>query len=260
MPELIDSGDHGLGWPESYSEFLPILRQQWGVEGDIYLSRQLGGGKSGALVYSVDIATETFTGQAILKLDQAADSSWQERHEADLHQRAIEDAPEFAAKHLPRLLHSMHHGDQLATLSTIAGRGLEYAEPWMECSHDRQLEVIREVSSGLLEDWNPKYRLNAGMRMPQEILQSWLGYRLDPAQGGRIHAFLVESCRVPADTPAIICDGRWYPNPLAFAIGLPAIPETGPLARRRRALPLRFPWTQPSRGPSTDDQSELFLD
>ena len=124
MPELTDSGDRGLSWPESYAAILPILRRQWRVEGDIYLSRHLSGGKSGALVYSVDIETESFTGQAILKLDQAADPSWQEQHEADRHQRAIEDAPDFAAQHLPRLLHSVHHGDQIAVLSTIAGRGL----------------------------------------------------------------------------------------------------------------------------------------
>ncbi len=225
MPEVIDSGDRGLGWPESYAEILPILRRQWQVDGDIYLSRQLSGGKSGALVYSVDIATQSFTGQAILKLDQAADPSWQEQHEADLHQRAIEDAPGFAAQHLPRLLHCVHHGNQIALLSTIAGRGLEYAEQWIDCSYDRQLEVIREVSSGLLEEWNVNYRLNAGMFMPQEVLQSWLGYRLDPAQGGRIHGFLSDQCGIPVDAPAIIFEGRWYPNPLAFANGSTAIPE-----------------------------------
>jgi len=225
MPEQIESGDRGLGWPESYVAILPILLRQWRVDGDIYLSRQLGGGRSGALVYSVDIATESFTGQAILKLDRAPDPGWQERHEADLHQRAIEDAPDFAAKHLPRLLHSVHHSDQIAVLSTIAGRGLEYAAQWIECSYDRQLEVIRQVSSGLLKDWNADYHLNTGMCMPQDLLQSWLDYRLDPAQGGRIHAFLGEECGIPIDAPAIIFDGRWYPNPLVFADGSRASPE-----------------------------------
>ncbi|MEM7222399.1 MAG: hypothetical protein AAF495_05435 [Pseudomonadota bacterium] len=86
--------------------------------------------------------------------------------------------------------------------------------------------MVRAVSSGLLEDWNGDYRLNAGMRMPQELLRSWLGYRLDPAKGGRIHAFLHEANGIAADTPAIIYDGRWYPNPLAFADGLHPIPMT----------------------------------
>ena len=233
MPEPIDSGERGLSWPDSYAEILPILRRQWRVDGEIYLGRHLSGGKSGALVYAVDISTSSFAGQAILKLDLATDSGGQERHEAALHERAIEDAPDFAAQHLPRLLHSAHHGDQLAVLSTIAGRGLEYAEPWVDCAHHRQLEVVRAVSSGLLEDWNAEYRLNAGMRMPQELLHSWLGYRLDPDQGGRIHAFLAEECGIPADTPAVICDGHWYPNPLAFAAGVQPIPER---ARLRGAL------------------------
>lgn len=225
MDELTNSGHRGLDWPADYAEILPVLLSVWGIDGEIYLSRKLSGGKSGALVYSADLATKDFTGQAILKLDKASDSGDQERHEAALHERAVKDAPDFAAKHLPQLLHSTHHGDQIAILSTIAGRGLEYAEPWIDCSHDRQLNVIRKVSRGLLEDWNADYRLGAGMRMPQELLQSWLGYRLDPAQGGRLHSFFGEECSIAPDTPSITFDGHWYPNPLAFAEGTVEIPD-----------------------------------
>ena len=215
----------GLDWPQAYRDILPVIREKWGVEDSIYLNRQLSGGKSGALVYSADISSETFTGQAILKLDSAADPESLEEHEALLHQQAFEDAPEFAEKHLPRLLHSLHHGDQVALLSNIAGRGLEYAEPWVDCSHDRQLEVVSQFSLGLLEDWNADYKLKKGMQMPYELLQSWLAHRIDPQRGGRIHAFLSDECNVSPESPAILIDGHWYPNPLVFALGSELIPE-----------------------------------
>lgn len=217
--------NEGLAWPTAYQDLLPVLRAEWGLGEPFYLNRVLSGGRSGALVYAVDVSLPSFTGQAILKLDQVADSEHQQELESALHAAAISDAPDFAEKHLPRLLHSAHHGHQLAVLSTIAGRGLEYAEPWVDCSHHRQLDVVRAVSRGLLEDWNADYRLSRGMRTPQDLLQSWLDYRLDPARGGRIHGFLDESCQVPSHTPTIICDGHWYPNPLAFADGLQPVPE-----------------------------------
>lgn len=225
---MSDKGDGtplGLKWPDAYADLLPVVRQDWGVEGNIFLTRQLGGGKSGALVFFVDISTKDFNGQAILKLDRAFDPSDQERHEAALHARAIEDAPDFAAAHLSRLLHSAHHGSQIAVLSAIAGRGLEYVEPWVDCAYDRKLESIRKVSTDLLEKWNADYRLSPDLKMPQELLRSWLGYRKDPLEGGRIHGFLTDDCGISPDVRAITHDGHWYPNPLAFMEAASGVPK-----------------------------------
>ena len=215
----------GLPWPDAYRDILPAMREQWGVSEEIYLSRQLSGGKSGALVYSADVNSSQFTGLAILKLDQASDSAGKEEHEADLHRQAIVDAPDYAEQHLPKLIHSLHHGDQLALLSTIAGRGLEYAEPWSDCSFERQLAVVRCMSKGLLEEWNQDYTLTSGIHMPQRLISDWLGYRIDPAMGGRIHDFLQEKCGISPDEPSVIFEGHWYPNPLAFALGHGEFPE-----------------------------------
>lgn len=225
MNDRPDVAHLGLRWPEAYADVLPLLRREWGVEDKIYLTRQLGGGRSGALVFFVDISTKEFAGQAILKLDHASDPGDTEEHEAALHHRAIADAPRFAAKHLPKLLYAAHTSSQVAILSTIAGRGLEYVEPWIECSYDRKLESIRKVSAALLNDWNSDYSLSSDLKMPQELLRSWLDYRLDPAEGGRIHSFLGEECRIPTETPSIICDGHWYPNPIAFADSLGDTPK-----------------------------------
>ena len=217
--------DHGLPWPESYRGILPEIHGKWGIDGEILLSRQLSGGKSGALVFAADIESAGFTGQAILKLDSAGDSAHQEALEASLHRQAIDDAPEFAGRHLPKIINALHAGDQFALLSTIAGRGLEYAEPWPACAYDQQLSIIGRLSRELLEDWNHDYRLNSGMRMPHQLVQAWLGHRMIPEQGGRIHSFLADLCKLSPDEPSITFEGHWYPNPLAFACAVRELPE-----------------------------------
>lgn len=217
--------DHGLPWPDSYRAILPEIHSQWGIHGEILLSRQLSGGKSGALVFAADIESAKFTGQTILKLDSAGDSAQQEALETSLHRQAIEDAPDFANNHLPKLINAIHSGDQFALLSTIAGRGLEYAEPWPNCAYDQQLSIISRMSRDLLEEWNHDYQLNSGMRMPHHLLQAWLGHRMIPEEGGRIHSFLSDACKLSPDEPSITFEGHWYPNPLAFACAVRELPE-----------------------------------
>ncbi|MEO1090258.1 MAG: hypothetical protein AAFX81_06480 [Pseudomonadota bacterium] len=217
--------DLGLPWPDTFGELLPVIREQWGVGDHLYLIRKLSGGRSGALVYAADIESAQFTGQAILKLDFAPDSAGQEAHEAGLHHRAMTDAPTFAAKHLPRLVHTLHHKQQIAVLSTIAGRGLQYAKPWINCTFDQQIGTARELSRALLEEWNDDYRRQKGMGEPRQLLKSWLGYRLDPQQGGRIHRFLAERCALTPDVPSVTFEGQWYPNPVTFASDEQEVPE-----------------------------------
>lgn len=224
MPDPERESHLGIRWPDSYRELLPVVRQRWHLE-DIYLSRKLSGGKSGALVFAVDVSSPDFTGQAILKLDQATDPGGQEQHEADLHSQAIEDSPQFALGHLPRVLYSLSHRGNIAILSTIAGRGLEYAEPWIECAHDRQLEAIRNVSVGLLEGWNGDYHLQSGMLMPQALMESWIGRRLHPQTGGRIHSLLKDESGLAPDVPTFMFEGHWFPNPLAFSDGSIELPD-----------------------------------
>ncbi|MEM8630015.1 MAG: hypothetical protein AAGF74_02145 [Pseudomonadota bacterium] len=215
----------GMGWPDAFGSLLPVLRSQWDVGDELYLSRMLGNGRSGALVYAVDVSTQGFTGQAILKLEQVKDSKEQEKLEAALHAEAISDAPDYAKVHLPRLIHTLHHQDSIAILSTIAGRALEYSAPWHDLAFDRQLEVIRHVSTAILEDWNADYKLSSGLVTPQALLRSWLSYRIDPDSGGRIHSFIEDECGITPSTPSIFFNGHWYPNPLAFFDGHVETPE-----------------------------------
>lgn len=206
----------GLPWPEAYEELHSVILEHWEIDEDIYLSRQLSGGKSGAMVYLADVTSRDFSGQAILKLDRAPDSAWQEKSEADRHSLAVEAAPDYAETHLPKILHTLHHGESLAILSTIAERGLEYALPWSACDHERQVSIARQLSRSLLEDWNHKAKLAPGLQSPQTLLRGWLGYRLDPEQG-RLHSFVQDQCGLAAQEPTLSFEGQWYPNPLAFA-------------------------------------------
>ena len=119
MDEDSKHAHHGLPWPEAYGALRGLIGEQWGIGDDIYLIRQLSRGKSGALVYLADVTGKDFTGQAILKFDQAPDPAWQEKSEAVRHITAFEAAPDYAERHLPQILHSAHDGESLAILSTV---------------------------------------------------------------------------------------------------------------------------------------------
>lgn len=220
------------GWPSEFDALLPVLRERWGLKHDIYVTRILGGGRSGAMVLACDVASESYTGHAILKLDLMRNISAYDDTEGELHQRAVEDAPEFAARHLPRLIHSYFGVDHVAVLSTIASGGLQYVDPWIDCAFDTQLAVVRQLSSDLLESWNADYSLSNGLHDGPDLLKGWLGYRLDPAEGGRLHAFLAEEVGLDPDAPSFVFEGREFPNPLAFATRAAAVTE----ASRMRAI------------------------
>ncbi len=217
MAEPTDHPIDGLPWPQEYEGIYGLIKSQWGINGEIYLTRQLSGGKSGAFVYLADISCEGFAGQAILKLDRAPDPASQEKSEAERHMLAYEANPAFAEQHLPKVLHTAHGGQSIAILSTIAGRGLEFAAPWQQCGHETQERAVKVLSRSLLEDWNGEAKLAPGLYPPQRLLRSWLDYRLDPEQG-RLWGFLEKSCGLNPEEPSFSCEGRWYPNPLAFAV------------------------------------------
>jgi len=213
----------GLPWPKQYKALLSLIRKEWGLVDALYLNRMLGGGRSGALVFATDVTCRGFKGQAILKLDTANPSDWSEAEEFESHRIAVEAAPEYAAEHLPRLVHATKKNDQIAILSTIAGRGLEYATPWAESPYTQQLEFGRRVSADLLEEWNADYTFAKGLLGPRELLEGWLGYRLDPEEG-RIGNFLTE-CGIEPNEPSFSFRGEWYPNPFAFAKRVLPLPK-----------------------------------
>ncbi|MES0885324.1 tetratricopeptide repeat protein [Roseibium sp. SCP14] len=205
-----------FSWPEAYAELLPLITEQWKVSGEIYIHQQLSAGKSGALVYIIDITCDTFSGQAILKLDSLPDPNWQEKTEIERHHEAFEAVQDFGSKHLARIVHSLQHDGKVAILSTVVAHGLQYSVPWNDCGFKLALNVLQRLSRSLFDDWNTDYQMAPGMHAPHEVLSGWLGYRLDP-KIGRLDQFLSETCGHDPQERCFSFEGHWYPNPLAFA-------------------------------------------
>jgi CheY-like chemotaxis protein len=206
-----------LLWPSEYGDLEAKVWSNWGIE-DLYFNRVLSG-KSGALVYAVDITARDYSGQAILKFSEVSNAAWGKKDEASRHNYAVEANPVFAERHLPAIVATLVRDQHMAVLSTIAARGLEYAMPWSHCHFDVQIEAARQVSSGLLEAWNTSYHFAEGVVRPADLMDSWLSYRLDPGRGGRLHDLLSAECGINPEVATFFYDGHWYPNPLAFAVG-----------------------------------------
>ncbi|MCP4315170.1 MAG: hypothetical protein GY789_03840 [Hyphomicrobiales bacterium] len=206
-----------IPWPEDYAVLEEKLLAELGGDSRIYIHRTISEGKSGACVMVADVISQKFTGQAILKLDRAVGSKSLEAMEFERHKHAIETAPDYAEQYLPKLVCAVQHENEVAALTTIAARGLEYAVAWAACSYGPQREMALRLSDDLLERWNANYSLDPEMLTPQDLLDSWLDYRIDRDRGGRIHDFLSTKCTLPPDTPAFAYDGHWFPNPLVFA-------------------------------------------
>lgn len=219
-PAATARGVFELEFPADYSELLPTMRRIWAVE-DLYLTRALSG-LSGARVYAVDIDCAGHSGQAILKLERV-NPAWSEEQEADRHRHAVARNEAYAASHLPRVLHVLRHGDAVATLSTIAAGGLEYCLAWFRAPYELQLEAGPRVMRDVLESWNAGYDLAPGLVSPVELLDHWLGYRLDPVEG-RLDALLRDELGLDPQTPTFLLAGHWYPNPVAFARGVGVAP------------------------------------
>lgn len=208
--------NNDLSWPEAYVELLPLVADKWSVEDNIYFHRQLSAGKSGALVFIVDITCEAFSGQAILKFDALPDPEWNEKAENQRHREAFEAVPAFGSRHLARIVHSLEYDGKIAILSTVVAQGLEYSLPWNDCGYELALNVLERLSTSLLDDWNVDYSMAPGLQSPRDLLSGWLGYRLDPKLG-RLHHFLSGICGHDPNERCLMFEGHWYPNPLAFA-------------------------------------------
>lgn len=216
----IQSGS--LLWPTEYSDLAEKTCSSWGIE-NIYLHRVLSG-KSGALVYAIDITARDYNGQAILKLAELEERELGNRDEVSRHHAAVEANPNYAKRHLPKIVAKVEEGRKIAVLATIAARGLEYAIPWAHCSYDVQTSSANQISNGLLEKWNENYKFAHGFIRPVDLLDSWLGYRLYPDKGGRIHKLLANEGSLDPSTPTFYCEGHWYPNPIVLTDGILDLP------------------------------------
>ncbi len=218
MHESRETSQQGLPWPEAFAPLQAVVRDQWRVDDEIYLTRQLNHDVSAFAVFLADVTTPDYAGQAVLKFGRVADPVAHLESETERFRLANQAAPDYAAAHLPQIINIAHNDDSVAILSSIPGRSLEFALPWSDCSHEQQKRVLRQLSRTLLDDWNATAELAPGLLSPHDLLHGWLADRLDP-EIGHLHSLMAEGCGVGADEPSMSFEGQWYPNPLAFAVG-----------------------------------------
>lgn len=211
-----------MNWPSEYEQLKLHIQHSWSIRDEISLIRKLSG-KSSAFVFVADIHTPKFQGYGILKLDKLNDFNRDEDGEVERNQKSLDFNHNFSTKHLPKIVHSAEYNGKIAILSTIAGGGLEYVQPWSRGDYSQQLPVAQKLSLELLSEWNKDYKVAEEEITPSEILSQWLGYRLRPTEG-RIYDFMSDKCGFDPDSPTFIFNGEWHPNPFVFANAASKLP------------------------------------
>jgi tetratricopeptide (TPR) repeat protein len=200
--------------PERYVDLLAELRTVWGVEGEIHLLSEYGEGKSSARVFLVDIQSEAHRGKAVLKL--GTPKKWtDEDPECVRHQHALDAVPEFSSAHLPALIGWHERDGQVAALMTVAGDMTRTNELY-KIDYQTQAQVLPKVSRAILEEWNKDYTISPPVT-PGDVMRDWLAHRLDPVQS-QINPFMRDKCALTGNDSSFSLDGRWFPNPYAYAI------------------------------------------
>ena len=141
-----------------------------------------------------------------------------EPDELHRHSRALEQAPpDFAREHIAEVAFDRVELDgSIAIFYRIAGETLHGYRPIGAFQQQSDLQTIFSVvNREVLARWNSVAASFDQAVHPQSLLPRWLTYRLEPQ--GHIEKFLEEVCRIDADRPGLLVQGRVYPNPLLFA-------------------------------------------
>lgn len=201
-----------MQWPEFYHGIKNSLYDQWGIRKIAFL-RILGGGKSQSLVYVIDILSKVHNGHAILKYSTKCQWSVTEQVEAKRFKKVC--TGEYARIHFPPLLATFENEVYSVALIGIAGGELNLLSSLYECPEKQKNEVISTLSVDILERWNSHYNAKF-LFSPAFILREWLGYRIIPAEGGRIHEYIEKELKFNYKSTLVIIDGHSYPNPGAY--------------------------------------------
>jgi predicted ATPase len=202
-------------WPPQYTALIQRVQEQHGIS--ITPLQELVGGKSGAFVYLVSVAFQDSNRveHYVLKLDRKKRRS--SADEITRHKQALAGAPEsFAHQHLAEIaFDKVEVEDVLAIFYAIAGQSLLRYRPASRYERQRQIgKIFYATYDYLLEGWNENRTFGQALS-PRDLLQRWLGFRLDPR--GNIERFLRDECRVRPETPGLIIEDQIFPNPLYYA-------------------------------------------
>ena len=166
------------------------------------------GGKSGAMVFLVDIETPQHSGQGVLKIAMDMDLS----DEAARQQQARNAA--FAlGERIPSITHQYKEEGISALLLTVAGGGLLEAETLATAEHARLIVALQKTSESLLNEWNPSPIFGLPVS-PMDIMGKWLGHRLKPSS--HLREVVRECLGNDEASLGFRFEGVDYPNPYGF--------------------------------------------
>lgn len=210
-----------MQWPKVYRGIKDILFGQWSVQKLTFL-RALGGGKSQASVYVVDILSEVYSGQAVLKF--SLKSEWSKTEPVESKRFNMVCTGEYAHKHFPPLLATFEDEAYFVALIGIAGGEFDLLVSLNQCSEKQRNDVIAALSFGILSEWNSECMVTSAVS-PAIMLREWLGYRIIPAEGGRIHEFIENELKFDSAACSWNAGDCRYPNPFAYTVDNTIWPE-----------------------------------
>lgn len=201
--------------PPEYQAVIRLAQEQRGIS--ITPLQELLGGWSKAAVYLVSVAFQDSkrVEHYVLKLDRKNPKARSD--EFTRHNRALTSAPPgFARQHMAEMAFERTEQDEaIAIFYAIAGQSLLDYRPLSRYERQGQLkELFKATYQLLLDEWNEQTTIDQALH-PQEILERWLGFRLQP--GGSIERFLSNDLRIQPETPGVIVNEKILPNPLAYA-------------------------------------------
>jgi hypothetical protein len=186
-----------------------------GTTSPLVVQRRLAG-KSGAGVWLVDAQLPRWSGVGVLKLEPT-DSLVGRTAEATAHTAAVAFNQSFAEKHIAKLVQSVEHEGLSVALFEAAGGGIENCRALRVLPSGFHRAACERIAEALLKEWNKGAREDTETRSESHVLQSWLGYRLDRSQGGRIEDRLIDF-GIESRSTAFSYAGVNYPNPLHWAL------------------------------------------
>lgn len=212
MPESVVSFQ---SLPAEYQQVIHIAEQRYSIA--ISPLQELGGGWSGAIIYLVRVVTtgSSAVEHLILKLDRKRPKSTSD--EVSRHRMVQQLSPvEFSSRHIPEIAYDLvEYENVLAIFYTIAGQSLHHYRTLSNFKRQSRLTTLFSATYAcLLDEWNAGLGFEL-IEHPQNLLSSWLGFRLET--GSKIETFLGEVCRLSPEIPGFILRGSLLPNPLHYA-------------------------------------------
>ena len=201
--------------PKAYQQTIKLAQDKLNIS--IVPLQELVRGFSGAFVFLVSVAPNGTKDveHAILKLDRK--SKFSKADEITRHNTVLnKSGSSFVSDHIPDLVFDrLENEGIIAIFYRIAGQSLLEYLPLSAYQQQSRIEkIFTKTNKVLLSEWNQDMGFAQGV-LPWEILEKWLGFRLD--QGQKIEKFLTDNLQEAQVIDGLLINGNVYPNPLKYA-------------------------------------------